>query len=88
VRFLACCPLWGMAALLAAEGTPGIPQIAPEMLQGGALAVLGWTIYYVLSRVGPAHTKALTEQRDAFLEALKAERQEIRELLSALRRPD
>ena len=88
MRWFACGPVWGMAVLLATEGAPGIPQIAPEMLQGGDLAVLGWTIYYVLSRVGPAHTKALTEQRDAFLEALKAERKEIRELLSALRKPD
>lgn len=56
----------GVSMLLAADFTP----LAPQILQGGALAVLAWTVWWMLTRTFPAHTAALKDQRDAFLEHL------------------
>lgn len=64
----------GVSMLLAADLTP----FAPEILQGGALAVLAGTVWYMLAKTFPAHTAALKDQRDAFLAHLEKrdERQE------------
>ncbi len=70
--FLACAPVLGMAGLLTADAIPAVPQLPPQILQGGELAVLAWVIGYVLIRTMPAHTAALAAQRDAFLAALAA----------------
>lgn len=70
MRFLAYGPIAAVASLLAIDSTDMVPAMAPEMLQGGALAVLAWTIWYVLARVFPAHEKAQRDQRDAFLKFL------------------
>lgn len=70
MRFLAYGPICLAAGVVVADSA--IPtDMTPEMLQGGVLAVLGWTIYYVLVKVFPAHEKAQREQRDAFLKLLK-----------------
>jgi hypothetical protein len=58
-----------MSVLLAAD--PIMPNVPPEMLSGGVLAVLAWTIYYVLTKVFPAHERAQKDQRDAFLAHLE-----------------
>ena len=70
MNFLAYGPVIGIASLLAVDATGVLPAIAPEMLQGGALAVLAWVIWYVLARVFPAQVKAQRDQRDAFLKFL------------------
>lgn len=70
MRFLAYGPVCLVAGAIMAEST--MPTVmTPEMLSGGVLGVLGWTIYYVLVKVLPAHVKAQKEQRDAFLKLLK-----------------
>ena len=74
MRLLAYGPLMGMTAVLAADSIP-ILTVPSDVLQGGILAVLAWTIYYVLVKVFPAHEKAQKDQRDAFLEFI-AKRQE------------
>ena len=66
---LAYGPVAGMSMLLATE--PMVPNVPPEMLSGGVLAVLAWTIYYVLVKVFPAHERAQKDQRDAFLAHLE-----------------
>lgn len=53
----------GVSMLLAADLSP----VAPQILQGGALAILGWTVWYLLTRTFPAQIAAQKEQRDAFL---------------------
>ena len=55
--------------LLAADSV--VPSVPPEMLRGTALAVLAWTIWYLLARVFPAQIAAQKEQRDAFLAHLE-----------------
>ena len=47
------------------------------MLQGGALAILGWAVWYVLA-------KALPREREEFLAANKEIRQEYHDSLHAL----
>lgn len=68
-NILAYGPVLVMSCVLTAEAIPAIPTIPPQILQGGELAVLAWTIWYVLARTIPAHTAALAAQRDAFLAA-------------------
>jgi hypothetical protein len=50
---------------------PSVPEATPLFLQGGALAVLAWVMWYMLVKAFPAHNKALREQREDFLEALR-----------------
>ena len=69
MRFLAYGPVASMSVLLATD--PVLPSVPPEMLSGGVLAVLAWTIYYVLVKVFPAHERAQKDQRDAFLAHLE-----------------
>ena len=69
MRLLAYGPIASMSVLLATD--PVIPSVPPEMLSGGVLAVLAWTIYYVLVKVFPAHQQAQKDQRDAFLTYLE-----------------
>lgn len=73
MRFLAYGPIWAASALVAADAMPGFPEIPVEGqgIAGITLAVLGWTIYYVLVKVFPAQVKAQKEQRDAFLKLLR-----------------
>ena len=71
MKLLAYGPIAAATIFLAADATPGVSSfLPPEIVQGSALAVLGWTIYYVLARVFPAHQRAQKEQRDAFLKFL------------------
>jgi len=70
MRFAAYAPIWIASAFLFAQEMPGVPSVGPQLLQGGILAVLGWTIYYVLVKVFPAHEKAQKDQRDAFFKFL------------------
>lgn len=59
----------GVSMLLAADTF--ISPIAPQILQGGALGVLAFTVWYMLAKTFPAHTAALKDQRDAFLAHLE-----------------
>ena len=70
MKLLAYGPIAGVASLFAVDAIDMVPTIAPEILQGSALAVLAWTIWYVLARVFPAHERAQKDQRDAFLKFL------------------
>ena len=66
MRFLAYGPVLLLA--MATAGNSASPLAMPsEVLQGTALAVLGWTIW--------AHMKAIGSQRKDFLAALKEERE-------------
>ncbi len=66
----------GVHAALFGNST-GLPtELAPQILQGGALGVLAFTVWYMLTRTFPAHTAALKEQRESFLQALQDERRE------------
>lgn len=66
----------GLHAALFGNST-GLPtELAPQILQGGALGVLAFTVWYMLTRTFPAHTAALKEQRESFLRALQDERRE------------
>ncbi len=69
MKLLAYGPILGMSALLAVE--PVVPSVPPEMLQGGALAVLAWVVWYLLAKVFPAQIAAQKEQRDAFFAHLE-----------------
>ncbi|MFA5186711.1 MAG: hypothetical protein WC551_09565 [Patescibacteria group bacterium] len=40
-----------------------------QVLQGSALAILGGTIWYILTRAFPAHLKAISASRESFLRA-------------------
>jgi len=52
---------------LVADAPVDLPTITPQMLQGGALAILGGTVFYLLTKTFPAFLRALKDQRDAFL---------------------
>lgn len=88
MRLIACSlalsPMLIIAADVLAGGggqailaqAPVSPEYAPSILQGSALAILGTTLWYMLTRTFPAHTAALKEQRESFLQALQDERRE------------
>ena len=46
----------------------------PEVLQYGALSILGWMVWYLLARAFPAHVKAQERERAAYLAAQQEER--------------
>ena len=60
-----------VSMLLAADLPLDLSPVAPQILQGGALAVLAGTVWYMLAKTFPAHTAALKDQRDAFLAHLE-----------------
>jgi hypothetical protein len=69
--------LSSVALLATADNVAQFTGFGELVLQGGALAILGWTVWYLLARTFPAQTAALKEQRDAFLAHLeKQERKE------------
>ncbi len=70
MKLLAYGPIACVAALLTFDAADVMPTMAPEMLQGGVLAVLAWTIYYVFVKILPSHERAQKDQRDAFLKFL------------------
>lgn len=60
---------------------------ASLIIQGGALAILGWAMWYLLARAIPAILKAGREERELqqelYLAAQEDDRREFRESLSA-----
>jgi hypothetical protein len=64
MRIAACTLLLGSFLSGAADFVPG-----SQALQGGALAILGATLYYVLTKAFPAHLKAISASRESFLKA-------------------
>lgn len=78
MRFLAYAPFLGVSMLFAADTSLVTPSMS-HVLQGGALGVLAWTIWYMLAKAFPAHNKALRDQREDFLKVLKADREALRE---------
>ena len=78
MRFLACTPFISVSMLMAADATTQMPGMS-HLLQGGALGVLAWTIWYMLAKAFPAHNKALRDQREAFLAVLKEDKEALRE---------
>ena len=62
-------PVWLAEMPLIAESVPN--PIGPQCLQGGALAALVGTVWYMLTRAFPAHLAAIKDQRDAFLAAIE-----------------
>jgi len=62
--------------LVMSDAVPFPMDMYSQILQGGALAVLGWTVWYMLAKAFPAHIVATKEQRDAFLAALHSEKEE------------
>ena len=56
---------------------PAAPISTQLIIEGGALAILGWTVYYLLSR-------ALPEERKSFLRALQEERKDFLQSLDKL----
>ena len=73
-------PAYGIASsvglLVAADAVPVGPS---QFVQGGALALLGWFVWYLLTRTFPAHTKALEAARKDYTAALEATREDHRE---------
>ncbi|KKL78059.1 hypothetical protein LCGC14_2028630 [marine sediment metagenome] len=71
MKILALASLCSVSMLLISNTMPTLPEATPLFLQGGALAVLGWVMWYMLTKAFPAHNKALKDQREDFLESLK-----------------
>lgn len=78
MRILALAPVVSVSMLVAADGHIVPDQIA-GLLQGGALAVLAWVVWYMLAKAFPAHNKALKDQREDFLTYLKENGDALRE---------
>jgi len=59
-----------------------------SVVQGGALAILGWTVWYVLARALPGERKvyiaAQKEERKEFLESLASFKHTLDGLAAAL----
>ncbi len=77
---------WAAYGTLLSAGTLGGSAFAkaPEMLQLGALSLLGWIVYYLLVKAFPAHIKAQEEAREAFLEAQAEAREDFKESIREL----
>jgi len=78
MKFLAYAPFLSVGMLCASDVTTSMPGMT-NILQGGALGVLAWAVWYLLAKAGPAHLKALRDQREDFLKVLKADREAIQE---------
>jgi len=85
MKILAFGPALVASVFTLANGAIPALDVAPQFLQGGVLAVLSWTIWYVFARVLPAQNKALKDQREAFLEAIKEERKATHDLYESLK---
>jgi len=59
----------GSASLFAASDV--INTSCPEMLQGGAVAILGVAVWYLLAKEIPALLKSIEAQRKDFLQSQK-----------------
>jgi len=73
------------AAIVIAGVAPsaGITEALPtELLQGGALVTLSWTVYHMLTKTIPGHLAALQAQATAHELAQKTQREDF---LKALR---
>jgi hypothetical protein len=77
MRILALAPFFGVSMLWAADVASPLMPYASQVLQGGALAVLAWVVWYILSKSFPAHAKALKDQREDFLRILKEDRDSL-----------
>lgn len=69
-NFLAYGPVATMSGALIAEALEITPTMPPQVLPGGAMAVLAWTIWYVLARVLPRHDATVLALTNAFLAKL------------------
>ncbi len=79
MRLIAFAQLFSVSLLMASNATPLVPEAASSILQGGALAVLAWVVWYMLAKAFPAHNKALKDQREDFLQALRENSEALRE---------
>ena len=61
----------GVSMTLLGDLPAELSPVAPQILQGGALVILSWVVWYLLARTFPNHTAAMASQRDAFLAYLK-----------------
>lgn len=50
---------------------------ASLFIQGGALTILGWAIWYLLAKAIPSILKAAEAERKAFLKEQEASRREL-----------
>lgn len=71
---------------IAAGATSLITSVPSQVLSGSGCAILGWALWYLLTKTFPAHTEALRASQDAFLAAQKQERREFRRSLRMLAR--
>ncbi len=76
MKIAAYCTLLSIGSFSLADLTK-----SPLLLQFGALSLLGWIVWYLLVRVFPQHLTAQKEQREAFLAAQAAAREDFREAL-------
>lgn len=58
----------------------------PNAVQGGALMLLGWVIWYLLAKALPAHYQAEKEERAAYLKAQAKAREDFLAALDDLSR--
>ena len=79
MRLLAFAQLSSVSMLVASESKAIIPEIASIPLQMGALAILSWVIWHMLTKTFPAHNKALRDQREDFLRVLREGRDAVKE---------
>jgi len=90
MRLLALAQLSGVSMLVASEAKTIIPEIATGPLQMGALAILSWVIWHMLTKTFPAHSKALKDQREDFLKVLgegrEAEREDRKQFYNSIAR--
>lgn len=77
---------WAAYGTLLSAGTIGGGAMtkAPEMLQLGALSLLGWIVWYLLVRAFPAHVKSQADERTAFLKAQSDAREDFKDSLNDL----
>jgi hypothetical protein len=71
MRLAAYGVLSSVALLATADAVAPATGLSSGIVQGGALAILGSVIWYLLTRTFPAQTAALKDQRDAFLAYLE-----------------
>lgn len=83
MRLAANLTMFSAFTLAATGPAAGFGDVSNLVVQGGALAILGWMVWYLMSRTFPAHTKALHQQRTDFLDALRAEREESKKSLES-----
>jgi len=84
VNSIACAQLVAVL-VIAASGLANVSRavgtVPADLFQGGALVVLSWTVYHMLTKTIPGHLRALEKQAAVHEESQRLQRKDFLQAL-------